>query len=183
MGRKRAEWQRPPCCEGRRNSGSDRIRELTLQQAEPLTTLRSGLGTRPEALAETLRDQRGRRSPFRSSVLEGPAHVGQGRGLLRIRWRGTEPGGFGDGPLAGRGHGPAVAGCWDKDEFPLHLVDCAWAIDDDGIDEAVLRCNHVILGESYEGGHDSDLLLEAARAVVDALRAGPGPRTTQTRRA
>ena len=78
---------------------------------------------------------------------------------------------------------PLVAGCWAKDEFPLHLVDCAWAIDDDGIDEAVLRCNHVILGESYEGGQDSDLLLEAARAVVDALRAWTGARTSQARRA
>ena len=37
------------------------------------------------------------------------------------------------------------------------------AIDDEAVDEAVLRREYVILSETYEGGADSGSLLEVAR--------------------
>ena len=63
-----------------------------------------------------------------------------------------------------------VRGSFGKEEFPLHLIESPFAIDDDGVDDAVMRCCHVVLNESYEGGEDSGCLLEAARIVVKALQ-------------
>ena len=59
-----------------------------------------------------------------------------------------------------------VTACFGKEDFPLDRVGRAYCIDDDGLDEAVLRCRHVILGESYEGGPDSGLLAQAASIVL-----------------
>ena len=65
---------------------------------------------------------------------------------------------------------PYIAGSFGKEEFPLHLIDHPFAIDDDGVDDAVLRCRNVVLDESYEDGEDSGCLLEAAHIVVDTLQ-------------
>ncbi len=65
---------------------------------------------------------------------------------------------------------PYVTGSFGKEEFPLHLVEKSFAIDDEGIDDAVERCRHVVLIESYDGGEDSDCLMEAVKAIVNAIR-------------
>jgi hypothetical protein len=64
---------------------------------------------------------------------------------------------------------PFVMGSWGKDEFPLHLVDIAYAVDDDDCDEAVRRCWEVALIDTYFGGEDSGLLAEAAGHIVRLL--------------
>jgi hypothetical protein len=63
-----------------------------------------------------------------------------------------------------------VAGSFSKQDFPLHLIERPFAIDDEDLDPTVLACDHVILSETYDGGEDSDSLLEAARLVVQALQ-------------
>lgn len=63
-----------------------------------------------------------------------------------------------------------VAGSYGKENFPLDLIERPFAIDDEDLDDIVLRCNHVVLNETYEGGEDSGGLLEAARIVMEALQ-------------
>jgi hypothetical protein len=65
---------------------------------------------------------------------------------------------------------PLVSGCFGKDEFPLHLVDVPFAIDDECVDEVVLECRYVFV-ETHDEGRDSDSLLGAARVVVAAIQA------------
>lgn len=65
---------------------------------------------------------------------------------------------------------PFIVGSYGKEDFPLHLITRPIAIDDEGIDDVVLSCEHIILGETYEGGADSGVLLEAARIVVDTIQ-------------
>lgn len=65
---------------------------------------------------------------------------------------------------------PSVTGSFSKEEFPLHLIESPFAIDDDGVDDAVIRCHHVILNEPYEGGEDSGCLMEAAQTILSAIR-------------
>lgn len=67
---------------------------------------------------------------------------------------------------------PATAG---KVDFPLDTVELADAIDDEALHEPVLACHRVGLGDSYQGGADSDALLRVATAIVAELRA-PHPR-------
>ncbi len=64
---------------------------------------------------------------------------------------------------------PYIAGCYGKKDFPLELVDYPYCIDDEGIDDVVLQINHVILNETYDGGPDSELLLEAAKSIVSHM--------------
>jgi hypothetical protein len=63
-----------------------------------------------------------------------------------------------------------VAGSYGKQDFPLHLIECPFAIDDETLDDVVLQCNHIILNKSYEGGKDSPDLLEAAPIVAETLQ-------------
>lgn len=63
-----------------------------------------------------------------------------------------------------------IAGNYGKEDFPLHLIERPIAIDDEGIDDVVLQCEHIILGETYEGEADTGSLLEAARIVVEAIQ-------------
>ena len=65
---------------------------------------------------------------------------------------------------------PYIRGCWGKDEFPLEMVDYPYCIDDTDLDEAVRRCDHVILGQTWDGGDDPGDLAEAARVIVEALK-------------
>ena len=62
-----------------------------------------------------------------------------------------------------------ITGCYGKNDFPHYLVDVPYAIDDEGIDEAVLRCNHVVLDDCYHGGEDDGLFVEAANIVIKEL--------------
>ena len=61
-----------------------------------------------------------------------------------------------------------VSACYGKDEFPLHLVDNPYCIDDEMIDDVVLKCNHVII-DTFEGGEDSDQLQQAAQILVQRI--------------
>jgi hypothetical protein len=63
-----------------------------------------------------------------------------------------------------------VAGSYGKQDFPLHLIESPFAIDDEELDDVVLQCHHVSLNETYEGGENSGDLLEAAQIVVDAVQ-------------
>lgn len=47
---------------------------------------------------------------------------------------------------------PLIAGSYGKEDFPLHLIERPIAIDDEEVDDVVLSCDHIILGETYEGG-------------------------------
>ena len=67
-----------------------------------------------------------------------------------------------------------VAGCYGKNDFPLTLVDHVYCIDDEGIDEVVLQCNHVILNETYDGGKDSGLLMKAVQIIIKHLSGNRG---------
>jgi hypothetical protein len=58
-----------------------------------------------------------------------------------------------------------VSATYGKQDFPLHLIESPFAIDDEDIDDVVLRCHHVILNETYEGRKDSGDLLEAAQRL------------------
>ena len=64
---------------------------------------------------------------------------------------------------------PYVSGCLDKDREVLAQFDRPVCIDDDDLDLAVKECDHVILGESYNGGNDTQSLLEAVRLVIEWL--------------
>lgn len=66
-----------------------------------------------------------------------------------------------------------VTGCWHKEEFPLDLVDAPYAIDDDGVDEPVLLCRHVILDETWFGGEDDGLFARAVEIVLAAIEGVP----------
>lgn len=71
--------------------------------------------------------------------------------------------------------GRHVAGAYGKQDLPLDLVDHPFAIDDEDLDDVVLRCRHVILAESFRGGDDPPDLLEAARTIgawIQGLRSG-----------
>ncbi|MEI6206085.1 MAG: metallophosphoesterase family protein [Desulfuromonadales bacterium] len=63
-----------------------------------------------------------------------------------------------------------ITGCYGKDDFPLYLVDVPYAIDDEGVDVAVLNCNHVVLDDCYNGGEDNSVFVEAAHIVIKELR-------------
>ena len=62
-----------------------------------------------------------------------------------------------------------VTNCWHKEEFPLDLVDAPHAIDDDGVDEPVLLCRHVTVGETWFGGEDDGLFALAVESVLAAI--------------
>jgi hypothetical protein len=64
---------------------------------------------------------------------------------------------------------PYIAGCYDKKDFPLELVENLYCIDDEEFDSVVLQCNYVILNETYDGGPDSGLLMEATRSIVNHM--------------
>lgn len=65
-----------------------------------------------------------------------------------------------------------VEGCYGKDDFPLHLVETAYAIDDEDIDESVRGCEALALVDTYDGSHDSGLLLEAAHGILALVSSG-----------
>ena len=65
-----------------------------------------------------------------------------------------------------------VEGCLKKDVSELWRFKRPVCIDDDDVDEAVRACDRVILGESYDGGAESDVLMRAAVAVIDLLANG-----------
>ena len=60
---------------------------------------------------------------------------------------------------------PYIAGCYGKADFPLDMVEHPYCIDDETIDPQVLRCNYVIVN-TYDGGWDSGVLLEAAKRIA-----------------
>jgi hypothetical protein len=66
---------------------------------------------------------------------------------------------------------PHVTGSYGKDEAPLDTIDHPFAIDDESLDDAVLRCRHFILATTYFGGADNDDLRRAAASVIDEIRA------------
>lgn len=63
---------------------------------------------------------------------------------------------------------PCIAGCYGKADFPLEMVEHPYCIDDEAIDPQVFRCNYVIV-DTYDGGWDSGLLLEAARCIIEDI--------------
>ncbi len=63
---------------------------------------------------------------------------------------------------------PYIVGCYGKNDFPLHMVEHPYCIDDEAIDPQVIRSHHVIV-DTYYGGPDSGLLAEAARTIVDHI--------------
>ncbi len=65
-----------------------------------------------------------------------------------------------------------VSGCYGKEDFPMGMVDQVFCIDDQLVDEQVVNAENVFLVDCYEGGGDSDMLMEAARVVVRLLRQG-----------
>jgi hypothetical protein len=64
---------------------------------------------------------------------------------------------------------PHVTGSHGKADFPLDTVDTPFAIDDELLDEAVLRCRHFVLDTSYFGGVEESDLRRAASAVVEEI--------------
>ena len=62
-----------------------------------------------------------------------------------------------------------VSGSYGKRDFPKDKFDRVYCIDDEEIDEEVLSENHVILNDSYAGGEDNGLLLEAVRLIVNSI--------------
>ena len=64
-----------------------------------------------------------------------------------------------------------VTGSHGKAEFPLDTIQYPFAIDDESLDDAVLRCRHFILDASYFGGAEDSDLLRAASGVVEEIRA------------
>ena len=70
---------------------------------------------------------------------------------------------------------PYIAGCYGKDNFPLHMVEHPYCIDDEEMDAQVVQSHHIIV-DTYYGGPDSGLLMEAASTIVDHIsRHFPGP--------
>ena len=63
-----------------------------------------------------------------------------------------------------------VSGSFAKDDFPLHLVDRAYAIDDLDCDEAVLRCHALYLVDTYFGGGDDGLLTRVVDQIIAEIR-------------
>jgi hypothetical protein len=64
-----------------------------------------------------------------------------------------------------------VSGSHGKTEALLDAIARPFAIDDELLDAAVLRCRHFILDTSYFGGAEEADLLRAATAIVDEIRA------------
>jgi hypothetical protein len=62
-----------------------------------------------------------------------------------------------------------VTGSHGKADFPLDTVDTPFAIDDELLDDAVLRCRHFVLDTSYFGGVEEGDLRRAASAVVEEI--------------
>ena len=60
-----------------------------------------------------------------------------------------------------------VCACYAQDEFPFHAVETVFCIDDEEV-APVLQYNHVIV-DTYDGGPDSGLLLEAAEMIVQHI--------------
>ena len=56
-----------------------------------------------------------------------------------------------------------------EDKFPLDTVQQAYCIDDEAVDPQVFKCNCVIV-DTYNGGEESGLLLEAAELVIDDMK-------------
>ena len=61
---------------------------------------------------------------------------------------------------------PYISGSHGKQGFPRSRFDTVYCIDDEAIDDEVLSENHVILNDTYDGGEDSGVSLEAARLIV-----------------
>jgi len=66
--------------------------------------------------------------------------------------------------------GQFISGCYGKFDYPLEMVERLYCIDDEPTDPQafVLRCNYVIV-DTYNGGSDSGLLLEAAEVIVQHI--------------
>jgi hypothetical protein len=60
-----------------------------------------------------------------------------------------------------------VAGSHTKSESLLKTVERAFAIDDESLDLAVLRCRHFILASSYFGGDDDGDLRRVASELAE----------------
>lgn len=63
-----------------------------------------------------------------------------------------------------------IQDCWDKTEFPLEMVYYPYCIEGMDLDEAVRRCNQVILSMTWDGGDNPNDLVETARIIVEALK-------------
>lgn len=63
---------------------------------------------------------------------------------------------------------PFVSGCYGKEEFPFNLVDNPFCIDDEEVDDAVLKCSHIIV-DTFMGGKNSNQLREAAQLITQQL--------------
>ena len=59
-----------------------------------------------------------------------------------------------------------IAGSFGKQDFPKSRFDKVYCIDDEEIDDEVLSENYIILNDTYDGGEDSGVLLEAVRIVL-----------------
>ncbi len=63
---------------------------------------------------------------------------------------------------------PLVLGCLAKGDSAVASFPEVYSIDDVG-DDDVLKHNHVILGEMFDGGSDSGLLLEAVDLILATI--------------
>ena len=59
-----------------------------------------------------------------------------------------------------------ISGSFSKQNFPKGSFDKVYCIDDEKIDQEVLSERHIILNDTYDGGKDSGVLLEAVRLIV-----------------
>ena len=66
-----------------------------------------------------------------------------------------------------------VTGSYGKAEAPLDMIERPFAIDDESLDDVVLRCRHFILSATYFGGAEEDDLRRVASAIVDEIRVRP----------
>ena len=64
-----------------------------------------------------------------------------------------------------------VSGSYGKAEGMLDTIARPFAIDDDSLDAAVLRCRHFILDTSYYDGAERNDLRREAAAILEEIRA------------
>ncbi len=71
---------------------------------------------------------------------------------------------------------PHVRGTFEKDEAVLEQFDDAYCIDDEEIDEAVLRCHRAIVSPYDAGDEEDGLLWRAADFLIESIRDARLPR-------
>lgn len=71
---------------------------------------------------------------------------------------------------------PLISGAHSKTEFPFTTFDRVFCIDDEEIDDAVLRCDRVIVGTYDEGEEDDGALATAAELITEEIARATGMR-------